>query len=87
MELPEALFDADHPGHYLRRLKTVSITLPSVTGPYTSVNCTLTLLSNSVRHDVGDVVADDAGLTLDEVGCFGWVIGREPGGHRTPSSA
>jgi hypothetical protein len=27
-EIPEALFDMDHPGHYFRRIKTVSITLP-----------------------------------------------------------
>jgi hypothetical protein len=49
VELPEALFDLDHPGQYLRRLKTVSVTIPCVAGPYTSINCTLTLLRNSVR--------------------------------------
>ncbi len=47
--LPEALFDADYPGHYMRRLKSVSLTLPCVVGPYTSINCTLTLLSNKTR--------------------------------------
>jgi hypothetical protein len=47
--LPEELFDADYPGHYFRRLKTVSLTLPCVAGPYTPINCTLTLLSSSVR--------------------------------------
>jgi len=40
----------DYPGHYLRRIKTVGLTVPCVVGPYTSVNCTLTLLSNSVRR-------------------------------------
>jgi hypothetical protein len=49
IELPEALFDMDYPGHYLRRIKSVSLTIPSVTGPYTPINCTLTLLRNSVR--------------------------------------
>ena len=48
--LPEALFDLDYPGHYLRRLKSVSITLPCVTGPYTGVNCTLTQLTSSLRR-------------------------------------
>ena len=48
-ELPEELFDADYPGHFMRRIKSVSITVPCVTGPYTNVNCTLTLLKNSVR--------------------------------------
>jgi hypothetical protein len=51
VELPEALFDADYPGHYMRRLKSVSLTIPCVTGPYTNINCTLTLLSNKVRTD------------------------------------
>ena len=49
LELPETLFDADYPGHYMRRLKSVSITIPCVVGPYTSINCTLTLLSNKTR--------------------------------------
>lgn len=47
--LPEALFDIDFPGHYFRRIKSVSLTIPCVAGPYTSVNSTLTLLSNTVR--------------------------------------
>jgi hypothetical protein len=49
LSLPEWLFDLDGPGHYLRRLKTVSISIPSVVGPYASVNCTASLLSSSVR--------------------------------------
>ncbi len=48
--LPEALFDLDFPGHYLRRLKSVSVTLPCVTGPYTGVNCILTQLTSSLRR-------------------------------------
>lgn len=51
VSLPEALFDLDYPGHYMRRIKSVSLTIPCVTGPYTSVNCTLTLLGNRVRKD------------------------------------
>jgi hypothetical protein len=47
--LPEWLFDMDGPGHYMRRLKNVSVSIPSVTGPYTSTNCTLTLLKSSIR--------------------------------------
>ncbi len=49
IELPEMLFDLDYPGHYLRRIKSVGLTIPCVTGPYTGVNCTLTLGSNRVR--------------------------------------
>jgi hypothetical protein len=47
--LPEWFFDLDYPGHYMRRIKSVGLTVPCITGPYTSVSCTLTLLSSSVR--------------------------------------
>jgi hypothetical protein len=49
-DVPEWLFDLDTPGHYLRRIKSVSVSIPSVVGPYTSVNCKLTLLKSEVRH-------------------------------------
>ncbi|WP_437991268.1 neuraminidase-like domain-containing protein [Sorangium sp. So ce145] len=49
VRLPEALFDMDYPGHTMRRIKSVSLTLPCVAGPYASVNCTLTLMSSRVR--------------------------------------
>ena len=49
VQLPEALFDMDGPGHYFRRIKTVAVSIPCVTGPYASVNCTLTLLKSSIR--------------------------------------
>ncbi len=51
IDLPEVLFDLDYPGHYMRRIKTVSLTIPCVTGPYASVNCTLTLLNNRIRKE------------------------------------
>jgi hypothetical protein len=47
--IPEWLYDRDFPGHYLRRIKTVALSLPSVVGPYTSVHCSLSLLRSSVR--------------------------------------
>jgi Tc toxin complex TcA C-terminal TcB-binding domain/Concanavalin A-like lectin/glucanases superfamily len=49
--LPEELFDIDCPGHYFRRIKSAAVSIPSVTGPYTSVNCTLTLLKSSIRKN------------------------------------
>ena len=51
VNLPEAIFDLDDPGHYMRRIKSAGLTIPCVTGPYTGVNCTLTLLRNSIRKD------------------------------------
>ncbi|MCK4794466.1 MAG: hypothetical protein KAV87_62635, partial [Desulfobacteraceae bacterium] len=44
--LPEALFDLELPGHYMRRLKSVSLSIPSVTGPYTNISATLTMQSS-----------------------------------------
>jgi hypothetical protein len=49
VSVPEWLFDLDGPGHYIRRIKNVSLSIPSVTGPYTSVSCTLSLLKSSLR--------------------------------------
>jgi hypothetical protein len=49
VSLPEASFDLDFPGHYMRRLKSVALTIPCVVGPYTGVNCTLTLLRSEMR--------------------------------------
>ncbi|MGH9921083.1 MAG: neuraminidase-like domain-containing protein, partial [Nitrososphaerales archaeon] len=47
--LPETLFDADFPGHYMRRIKSLGVTVPCEVGPYTSVNCTLTLVRHATR--------------------------------------
>jgi hypothetical protein len=51
LSLPEWLFDMDYPGHYMRRIKNVSISIPCIVGPFTSVNCTLALLKNDTRMD------------------------------------
>jgi hypothetical protein len=56
IHLPEALFDMDHPGHYMRRIKSVSITIPCVTGPYTGVNGKLILESSKIR--INNVATD-----------------------------
>jgi hypothetical protein len=56
LRLPESLFDMDGPGHYFRRVKSVAVSIPCVSGPYASVNCTLTLLKSSIRKTavIGD---------------------------------
>jgi hypothetical protein len=48
-QIPEWRLDREYPGHYLRRIKSVSLTIPSVAGPYTGVHCKLTLLSSATR--------------------------------------
>ncbi|KAF7513140.1 hypothetical protein GJ744_010536 [Endocarpon pusillum] len=49
IDVPEVLFDMDFPGHYFRRLKTVSLSIPCVVGPYVGVNATLRLMSHKYR--------------------------------------
>ncbi len=49
IEIPEWMFDLDFPGHYMRRIKNVTLTIPCVTGPYTGVHCRLTLISSTTR--------------------------------------
>jgi hypothetical protein len=49
VSIPEWLYDRDCPGHYMRRIKSVALSIPSVVGPYASVNCTLSLQASSVR--------------------------------------
>lgn len=41
-ELTKALFDTDYPGHYLRRIKSISVSLPATLGPYEDIRATLT---------------------------------------------
>jgi hypothetical protein len=49
ISLPEELFDISCPGHYFRRIRSVAVTIPCTTGPFASVNCTLTLRKSTVR--------------------------------------
>jgi Tc toxin complex TcA C-terminal TcB-binding domain len=53
VSVPEAFYDIACPGHYLRRIRQVSVSIPAVTGPYTGVSCTLTLLRSAVRTRPG----------------------------------
>ncbi|MBF8277154.1 MAG: hypothetical protein HW390_2227 [Candidatus Brocadiaceae bacterium] len=48
--LPEVLFDMDYPGHYKRRIKSVSVSIPCIAGTYTGINATLSLLENKFRN-------------------------------------
>ena len=54
--IPEEAFDMDGPSHFFRRIKDVAVTIPCVVGPYTGVNCALSLQSSSIRTspDVAD---------------------------------
>ncbi len=49
VEMPEWLFDMDCPGQYNRRIKTVSVSIPCITGPHTTIHAKLSLLQSSIR--------------------------------------
>jgi hypothetical protein len=55
--IPEWVYDLDCPGHYMRRIKSIALSIPCVAGPYTSVSCTLSLLKSSLRKS--PIAADD----------------------------
>jgi hypothetical protein len=61
INVPELFFDLAYPGHYRRRIKAVRLTIPCITGPYTNVGATLTLLSSQVRRK------PDSGAALDPI--------------------
>jgi hypothetical protein len=48
-EVSEIFFDLFYPGHYRRKIKFVRLTIPCVTGPYTNVSATLTLVGSNIR--------------------------------------
>ncbi|KAI9845918.1 MAG: hypothetical protein M1837_004454 [Sclerophora amabilis] len=52
--LNEVYFDLDFPGHYFRRIKTVSASIYCVTGRYSGVNCSLSLVENRTRVSLDD---------------------------------
>lgn len=50
-ELPEFLFDLDHPGQYFRRIKSVSISIPCIAGPNVNINAILNLTKAGRRDN------------------------------------
>ncbi|EEJ2305794.1 hypothetical protein YI53_003914 [Salmonella enterica subsp. enterica] len=55
--LTESLFDDDYPGHYLRQIKSITVTLPALVGPYQDVRMTLTQSGSRVllKPDINGV--------------------------------
>ncbi|MGN7915681.1 neuraminidase-like domain-containing protein [Enterobacter sp. 22466] len=47
-ELPAWLFDHDYPGHYLRQIVSVSVSLPGLLGPYQDIKAILTQTSSKI---------------------------------------
>ena len=73
-DFPEWLFDMDFPGHFRRRIKSVALTIPCVTGPYVGVHATVSLTGHGVRvnEDVaagyGDPLAPDGPRFFGDLG-------------------
>jgi len=55
--LSESLFDNDYPGHYLRQIKYVTVSLPALVGPYQDVRMTLVQSGSSIllKADINGV--------------------------------
>ncbi|MGH1552103.1 hypothetical protein ACRAWF_07890 [Streptomyces sp. L7] len=64
--VPEVLFDMDYPGHYQRRIKTVSLQMPCTVGPHTSLNTTVRLQSHRFRTSPAAKNAADYAESADE---------------------
>ncbi|MFL5739895.1 MAG: neuraminidase-like domain-containing protein [Flavisolibacter sp.] len=64
-EIPESLFDMEFAGQYLRRLKSVSISIPCIAGPYTTLGAKLSMISNKYRKNNNPDNAAATGYTED----------------------
>ncbi len=64
-EISEIFFDLFYPGHYRRKIKAVRLSIPCITGPYTNVSATLTLLGSRLRNEpqLGPVYLKDVPRT------------------------
>jgi len=57
-DIPELVLDLFYPGQYKRLIKSVRVTIPCVTGPYTNIGARLTLVESWVRTDIKDTEKD-----------------------------
>jgi len=52
-ELTKDIFNKDFKNHKTRKIKSISITIPAVVGPYENINATLTQIKNSINDGKG----------------------------------
>ncbi len=65
-DIPELIFDMDFPGHYFRRIKSVSLSIPCIAGPYTSISATLSLTGNKLRREAADNIELSNGYSSNQ---------------------
>ncbi|MFD2175319.1 neuraminidase-like domain-containing protein [Rhodobacter lacus] len=53
LRLPEIAFETIYPGQYRRLIRSVRVSIPSVTGPRTNIGARLTLVRGDVRPEPG----------------------------------
>ena len=63
--VPEWVYDMDSPGQYMRRIKSVAVSIPCVAGPYTGIHCRLSLLRSKVR--ISSVAGEDYAEGDDDI--------------------
>jgi hypothetical protein len=67
IEIPEVLFGLDFPGHYNRRIKTISISIPCIAGAQTSVSATLSLTDHAIRPTNSNISLPFDSLPLESI--------------------
>ncbi|MCL6703594.1 neuraminidase-like domain-containing protein [Pseudomonas sp. T1.Ur] len=58
-DLPQSLFEADYPGQTLRRIKSISVSLPATLGPYEDIKAILTQTSHEIIGPDGKTAFTD----------------------------
>jgi hypothetical protein len=61
VKIPKLWFDLENPSLYMRRVKSLSVTVPGVVGPYTNVSMTVTLMNNQTTIDTQGTIIQDSG--------------------------
>jgi len=56
-ELTQPMFDSNYPGHTVRRIKRISVSLPVLLGPYEDIHATLTQTYSAVQ--IGDTLKEN----------------------------
>ena len=74
--LSEREFDADFPGHYCRKIKSIAISIPAMIGPYQDIHATLTQTTNRLIK-TADIVAVKALSKSSNLTSGVFVSGRE----------
>ncbi len=65
--LDQIWYDLDFPGHYLRKIKSVSISIPCIAGPYTTIASELILNTNAIQKVPGSTTLDTVNVATKAI--------------------